>query len=93
MAVLSIKSTYTLDPPTVKALEVMARRWGVSKSEALRRAIRAAERVADGGEAAPLAALTALQQSVKLTPAKARAWAARGRAERHATSKRRESGA
>jgi Ribbon-helix-helix protein, copG family len=42
MATPTIKSTYTLDLDTVRALEDMARRLGVSKSEALRRAIRLA---------------------------------------------------
>lgn len=36
MATPTIKSTYTLDLDTIRALEDMARRLGVSKSEALR---------------------------------------------------------
>lgn len=40
MATMTIKSTYSLDVGTVRALEDLARRWNVSKSEALRRAIR-----------------------------------------------------
>src|SRR5207249_7015562 len=42
MALPMIKSTYTLDVATVRTLEALARRWKVSKSEALRRAIRSA---------------------------------------------------
>jgi predicted DNA-binding protein len=42
VAVPKIKSTYALDQETVQRLEHLARRWGVSKSEVLRRAIRAA---------------------------------------------------
>ena len=42
MAIPIVKATYSLDVNTVKALERMAKRWAVSKSEALRRAIRAA---------------------------------------------------
>lgn len=42
MATTTIKATYSLDPDTVRLLERTARRWRVSKSEALRRAIRAA---------------------------------------------------
>jgi hypothetical protein len=38
MATETIKSTYTLDVDTVRAL---ARRWNVTKSEALRRAMEA----------------------------------------------------
>jgi hypothetical protein len=53
MASPSIKATYSLDPETVRLLERTARRWGVSKSEALRRAIRAAANptAPDEGEA------------------------------------------
>src|SRR5437870_291443 len=42
MAITTIKSTYALDVATVRALEGLARRWNVSKSEALRRAVRVA---------------------------------------------------
>jgi len=42
MAPSMIKSTYTLDAETVRTLEGLARHWRVSKSEALRRAIRTA---------------------------------------------------
>ena len=78
---LSIKSTYSLDPETVEALEEMARRWRVSKSEALRRAIRAAARKVspEGNDA--LKALDELQESLALISAKARAWIIRGHRE------------
>lgn len=38
----TIMATYSLDIETVRALDGMAKRWRVSKSEALRRAIRMA---------------------------------------------------
>jgi len=85
MAVMTIKSTYSLDPATVRALEDLARRWGVSKSEALRRVIRAA---ASDRSPAAIEALDALQRSLSLSPNKARAWAQRSRAERKASSAR-----
>ena len=44
MAITTIKSTYSLDVETVRMLESLARRWNVSKSEVLRRAIRSAAR-------------------------------------------------
>lgn len=83
MATTTVKATYSLDPGTVSRLEEIARTWGVSKSEALRRAIRAA---AAGPEqpGGPLAALDALQANAALTPAKARAWVAEARRERRA---------
>ena len=64
MAVMTIKSTYSLDVGTVRTLEGLARRWNVSKSEALRRAIRSeAERQPSPADAR-LQALRALQKSV-----------------------------
>ena len=88
MARTSIKSTYSLDVDTVRTLERLAQRWKVSKSEALRRAIRAAS--GEGAEDASdgLQALDQLQRSLKLTPARARAWAAAVRRERRASSTR-----
>jgi len=90
MATPSIKSTYVMDMATMQALERIARHWKVSKSEALRRAIRAAaeQPLPDAGEA--LRALDELQRSLKLTPSAARAWARAVRRERAATSRRSE---
>ena len=44
MAIPTIKATYSLDTATVRALEKLAKRWGISKSEVVRRAIRQAAR-------------------------------------------------
>ncbi len=61
---MTIKSTYSLDVGTVRTLEGLARRWNVSRSEALRRAIRGeAERQPSRADAR-LQALRALQESV-----------------------------
>lgn len=90
MAITTIKSTYALDVETVRSLERMAQRWKVSKSEALRRAIRAA-----AGEGPPdtndaIQALDQLQRSLGLAPGRARAWATRTRTERKTWSRRSE---
>jgi hypothetical protein len=90
MAITTIKSTYALDVETVRALERMAQRWKVSKSEALRRAIRAAAGEGLGGSTPALEALDRLQRSLDLTPARARAWARKTRAERLAWAGRSE---
>src|SRR5438128_90678 len=42
MGRVTIRSTYAMDVETVRTLERMARRWRISKSAALRRAIQAA---------------------------------------------------
>jgi len=89
MATTVVRSTYALDVETVRALERIAQAWRTSKSEALRRVIRAA-----AGEAVPesdpLKALDGLQRTLGLTHAKARAWARTTREERRASSKRAE---
>ena len=90
MAIPSIKATYALDVDTVRTLERMARRWRVSKSEALRRAIRIAAEDAASERPDALSALDALQGALDLTPARARAWAGGVRRERRAASARSE---
>jgi phage terminase small subunit len=91
MATQTVKTTYSLDIKTVRALEGLAQRWRVSKSEALRRAIQAsAEREpADAGRDA-LRALDELQRSLGLTPASAARWRKAVRGERLAAARRRE---
>jgi hypothetical protein len=91
MATTTIKSTYSLDVETVRALERMARRWKVSKSEALRRAIRAlASQELDGPDDDPVRALDRLQQSLGLSPDACRRWEKLVCDERSASSERRE---
>ena len=65
MVTIAIKSTYSLDVESVRALEDLARRQQVSKSEALRRAIRneACRQPARGEDA--VAALDQLQASLR----------------------------
>jgi hypothetical protein len=88
MAITHIKATYSLDVETTRVLERIAERWGVSKSEALRRAIRSAA----AGEPKvndTTAALDRLQDALSLTESAANAWARRARAERRASGKKR----
>ncbi|HJW67991.1 MAG TPA: hypothetical protein VJ829_01405 [Candidatus Binatia bacterium] len=75
---------------TVRALERIAEAWRTSKSEALRRIIRAAagETVPEASD--PLKALDGLQRALGLTRTKARAWARTTRDERRASSRRAE---
>jgi hypothetical protein len=91
MAMTTVRSTYALDLETVRTLGQIARRWGVSKSEALRRAIRAAAKlpVAETGTTA-IEALDKLQEALNLSPAQASAWARRVHSERRASSQRLE---
>jgi hypothetical protein len=81
MANPTIKATYTLDVETLRVLERVARRWGVSKSEALRRAIRASVSIA-ADPATPLEALDELQAAAGMTATAAETWAREARAER-----------
>ncbi|NJD19647.1 MAG: ribbon-helix-helix protein, CopG family, partial [Gemmatimonadetes bacterium] len=45
MAKMTVRSTFALDPGTVESLDRLARRWRVSKSDALRRIVNAASAV------------------------------------------------
>lgn len=86
MAKPTIKVTYSLDVNTVRVLERAAQRWGVSKSEALRRAIHATTRH-ETDPRAGLGILDELQAAAGLSPAPAKRWADAVRAERRAPRK------
>jgi len=91
MAVTTVKSTYSLDLETVRALEDLARQWNVSKSEVIRRAVHNAKQTphAPRPDAAKrLAAFDALQKSMNLDKATARRWMKQVRDERNAWAKR-----
>ena len=89
MAVTTIKSTYSLDVETVRTLESLARRWNVSKTEVLRRAIRAAAREENPRARERLAALDKLQASMKARGVDFAAWEREVRATRDAYSRNR----
>jgi len=72
----------------MKVLETVSQRWGVSKSEALRRAIRAAA-AAEPQEMTRRRPWTGCRTSLALTETATAAWARHARAERRAGSKRR----
>jgi hypothetical protein len=79
----TVKGTYSLPPAAVRALEQLAARRGISKSEALTRAILAAEQ-ADRAQIA-LAALDELHRAAPRTPDEIHQWADEMRAERRAS--------
>ncbi len=82
MAVPRIKSTYSLPVETVAALERLATRWGVSRSEALSRAVASAD--ASEPLVESLAALDAWQAAIALDAERAASWEANVLAERRA---------
>ena len=88
MVATTIKSTYALDVESVRALEELARRWQVSKSEALRRAIRseASRQPSRGGDA--LEALDLLQASFRTRKVDLERWAREVEAGRSAAGRR-----
>jgi len=90
MATITIKSTYSFDVEIVRQLEAMARRWRVSKSEALRRAIRAAANQQPDAGQEVLQALDRLQDSLALTPVSAKRWETTARTERRASARKLE---
>ena len=82
MAITSVRSTYSLDVETMGRIEQLARRWNVSKSEVLRRAVRMADEQSAVSDR--LTALKELQASMQLTPQQVEDWIAEVRAERDA---------
>jgi hypothetical protein len=96
MASAMIKSTYSLDPATVRKVERLAERWKVSKSEAVRRVVtEAKEEQSATVKPEPtiqqrLDALTKLQEHMKLTRKQAREWEAEVKRERRASYQNRE---
>ncbi|MCC6764072.1 MAG: hypothetical protein IT293_05350 [Deltaproteobacteria bacterium] len=69
-----VKATYALDAASVRTLEKMARRWAVSKSEALRRVIKVAGAALLANDQQRLANLEHAQRALRLTPGRAEAW-------------------
>tara|TARA_B100000029_G_scaffold194566_1_gene192617 strand:+ start:253 stop:522 length:270 start_codon:yes stop_codon:yes gene_type:complete len=88
---MTIRGTYALDPETVGRLEALARRWEVSKSEALRRAIRAAAEAEQAPDTA-VALLDELQRTAGLDQRSADEWVAEVQKERRRASTRRVGG-
>ena len=90
MASLRVKATYSLDVETVNNLERLARKWSVSKSEALRRVIAMAVEQCAGSEGGTTAALDELQRSIGSARDLAERWLETNRAERKASARKRE---
>lgn len=88
MATATIKTTYALDVESVRALEDLARRWRVSKSEALRRAIRSEASRQPVNEEDALAALGQLQVSLRSRNVDVKRWALDVESERRAAGRR-----
>lgn len=82
MATPTIKSTYSLDPQTVRDLDRLARKYGTSKSDVLRRAVRSLAAREAMPETEGLLALDELQKRIGLNAAAAEAWAEEVRSER-----------
>ena len=89
MAIPKIKSTYSLDVETVRTLESLARRWNVSKTEVVRRAIRAAAQEKSPRVREKLEALRQLQDYVRRRGIDVEAWEREIRATRDASGRKR----
>lgn len=88
MAIPKIKVTYSLDVDSVRDLEELARQWGVSKSEALRRAIQREARRQPKRVTEALQALDNLQASVRASGIDLAQWERDLKSERRLTSER-----
>jgi hypothetical protein len=86
MAKMTIRSTFALDRETVEALDRLSVKWGISKSEVLRRIVNAAARVEEVDAAADaIAALDELQRRLAFSEEQVEAWIREIRAEREAS--------
>jgi predicted transcriptional regulator len=94
MASAMIKSTYSLDPETVRRVERLATRWKVSKSEVVRRVVAVADKAPEVKEnpadLTPLEAWRKVQKELNLTSAEVRAWEAESRRIRRTAFRKRE---
>ncbi len=88
MAILTVKSTYSLDVESIRTLEKLAQCWNVSKSEVLRRAIRIAAMGGNPGDGATLKALDRLQATVRTRKVNLARWERDLKVERRATARR-----
>ncbi len=88
MAILTVKSTYSLDVESIRTLEKLAQCWDVSKSEVLRRAIRIAAMGGNPGDGATLKALDRLQATVRSRKVNLARWERDLKIERRATARR-----
>ena len=87
MAKKTVRSTFALDPRTVEDLDRLAAKWGLSKSETVRRIIEAAARIEEvDASAEALVALDELQEKLALTEAGIDAWLRETRALREGRS-------
>lgn len=89
MAIPKIKATYSLEPDVIRDLESIARKWQVSKSEAVSRAIRQANE-SKGEVSGALDALDKLQQIVAEKHVDAERWGREIRDERAASESERD---
>lgn len=85
-----VKTTYSLDLQTRRRLDDMARRWRVSRSEALRRAIQSAASEPGSGANETLRTLDELQSALQLDREHAAGWEKRVRRDRRSSAARRE---
>ena len=75
MAIPKIKATYSLDEPTVRKLEEIARKWETSKSDALSRLINeGVMNVEDAEIRRKLDALDEYARIMNLTPEEIERW-------------------
>lgn len=61
MATMTIRTTVAFDPATAARLERLAKRWGVSKSETMRRALESAEKTSPASDTPDFKGMTPLE--------------------------------
>jgi hypothetical protein len=91
MAITHVKVTYSVQPSTAQRVQELSTKWGVPKSEVIRRAVEGAERQELASpRLTPMEALKRLMSTPSpLTPAEAKKWATEIRLSRRASGRKR----
>jgi predicted transcriptional regulator len=76
MAVMTHRTTFSLDAETIRRLKRLAARWQVSQAEVVRRAVAEAETRPEPQSSDPITMLRQMQESEPLDPQKAEAYLA-----------------
>ncbi|HEY5894769.1 MAG TPA: ribbon-helix-helix protein, CopG family, partial [Chthoniobacterales bacterium] len=74
MAAMTVRTTVAFDPATASRLERLAKRWGVSKSETLRRALEAAEQNLVAGNSSIVQPEITEETITRMSPLEAFEW-------------------
>lgn len=90
MAIMSVRSSYALDPETAQIIKRLAGDWGVSQAEVIRRAVRQSSALSKTIALSPAEVIDHYRsQALSRSPEQTRTLIRKLRAERHQDDKHR----